>query len=126
MSDTQQIKAAPGHDAPSAGHTDLHPVDLNSYIRKCVLVFVAVLCATGAMIWTSFLDPAHYSWSFKVSLILAVATCNALVVAGFLMHLISEKKMIYTILSFTVVFVIGLFWLTWYAMRDFPTGTTFR
>jgi hypothetical protein len=45
-------------------------------------------------------------------------------VAGFLMHLISEKKMIYTVLAFTVFFVIGLFALTLYAMHDFPTGTT--
>jgi len=122
MSDTQHMKTP---HAPH-GHSDPHPVDFNSYIRTCIFVFIAVLCATGLMIWTSFLDPAHYSWPFKVSLILAVAACNAFVVAGFLMHLISEKKMIYTILAFTVVFVIGLFWLTWYAMRDFPTGTTFR
>ena len=49
---------------------------------------------------------------------------NAFVVAGFLMHLISEKKMIYTVLAFTVFFVAGLFGLTIYAMKDFPTGTT--
>ena len=124
MSDTQQMKTP--HVTPMTGDTGSHPVDFNSYIRTCVFVFIAVLCATGLMIWTSFLDPAHYTWSFKVALILAVAACNAFVVAGFLMHLISEKKMIYTILSFTVVFVTGLFWLTWYAMRDFPTGTTFK
>ena len=32
-------------------------------------------------------------------MILAVACANAFVVAGFLMHLISEKKMIYTLLA---------------------------
>ena len=124
MSEMHQMKTA----APvsSTEHSDAHPVDFNAYIRTCIFVFIAVLCATGLMIWASYLDPAHYSWSFKVSVILAVATCNAFVVAGFLMHLISEKKMIYTILSFTVMFVIALFWLTWYAMRDFPTGTTFK
>jgi hypothetical protein len=46
------------------------------------------------------------------------------VVAGFLMHLISEKKMIYTVLAFTVFFATGMMWLTLYAMQDFPTGTT--
>ena len=44
-------------------------------------------------------------------------------VAGYLMHLLSEKKLIYTVLMFTVFFVIGLFGLTLWAMTDFPTGT---
>jgi FtsH-binding integral membrane protein len=100
-----------------------HAVDLNSYIRTCAYVFVAVLCATALMIWVSFL-PEHYTWAFKVGLILVVATGNAFVVAGFLMHLISEKKMIYTLLAFTVFFFAGLMTLTLYAMNDFPSGTT--
>ena len=40
------------------------------------------------------------------------------------MHLLSEKKMIYTLLAFTVFFFAGLMGLTLYAMQDFPTGTT--
>jgi hypothetical protein len=40
------------------------------------------------------------------------------------MHLISEKKMIYTVLAFTVFFFIGLMGLTLWAMHDFPAGTT--
>jgi hypothetical protein len=39
------------------------------------------------------------------------------------MHLLSEKKMIYVVLSFTVFFFAGLMGLTLYAMHDFPTGT---
>jgi hypothetical protein len=59
----------------------------------------------------------------KVTLILSIACCNAFMVAGFLMHLLSEKKLIYTVLIFTVVFFIGLMGLTIWAMTDFPTGT---
>jgi hypothetical protein len=116
MSHSPQTKTTA---APVA--VDDHPVDFNKYVRTCALVFLAVLCATGAMVWISFLP---YSWPAKAGMILMVAACNAFVVAGFLMHLISEKKMIYTVLSFTVIFVLALFWLTWYAMSDFPTGTT--
>jgi caa(3)-type oxidase subunit IV len=121
-----ESKTAGHHDAPLAGESVLHehPVDLKSYIRTCVYVFIAVLSAVSLMIWASYLPQEHFSWAAKVVLILAVACCNAFVVAGFLMHLISEKKMIYTILAFTVFFVIGLFALTLYAMRDFPSGTT--
>jgi hypothetical protein len=45
-------------------------------------------------------------------------------VAGFLMHLLSEKKMVYTVLLFTVCFFIGLMGLTVWATFDSPMGTT--
>jgi caa(3)-type oxidase subunit IV len=121
-----ELKTAEQHSAPPAGESASHghPVDLNSYIRTCAYVFIAVLCAVSLMVWASYLPQEHFSWAVKVAMILAVACCNAFVVAGFLMHLISEKKMIYTVLAFTVFFVIGLFALTLYAMHDFPAGTT--
>ena len=118
-------KTAEQHNAPLTGHSESHehPVDFNSYLRRCAFIFIAILCATSLMIWISFL-PEHFSWAQKVGMILTVAAANAFVVAGFLMHLLSEKKMIYTVLAFTVFFVAGLFALTIYAMKDFPTGTT--
>jgi len=108
-----------GHH-PIEPHAD-HPVDLNAYIRRCVAVFVAVVCATSLMIYTSYLP--HFGWPAKVAMILAIAVCNAFVVAGFLMHLLTEKKMIFTVLGFTVFFFIGLMGLTVWAMHDFPVGT---
>ncbi len=101
--------------------SESHPVDFNSYLRRCVYVFIAVLCTTALMIYASFLP--HYGWTAKVAMILAIASVNAFVVAGFLMHLLSEKKMIYIVLGFTVFFVAGLFVLTIYALHDFSTGT---
>ncbi len=86
-------KTAEPHDAPPTGHSEVpeHPVDFNHYLRRCAYIFVAILCAIGAMVWISYL-PAHYTWAAKAAMILAVAAGNAFVVAGFLMHLISEKK----------------------------------
>ncbi len=104
-----------------AGHADEHPVDFKSYLRRCVYVLIAVVCTTSLMIYASFLP--NFGWAAKVAMILAIACANAFVVAGFLMHLLSEKKMIYTVLGFTVFFVAGLFVLTIYAMHDFPTDT---
>ncbi len=118
MSDSHHTKPATAHAA-----VDEHPVDFNKYVRLCAAIFIAVLCAVGAMIYISYLPMDHYSWAAKVALILLVATVNAFLVAGFLMHLLSEKKLIYTVLAFTVFFVAGLFALTIYAMHDFPTGT---
>ena len=120
-----ELKTAEQHNAPLTGNSELHehPVNFQNYLRRCLFIFIAILCATSLMIWISYL-PEHYTWAAKVGMILAVATANAFVVAGFLMHLVSEKKMIYALLAFTVFFVIGLFALTLYAMNDFPTGTT--
>jgi caa(3)-type oxidase subunit IV len=124
MSESHEIKTAAHPDAPFTGQPESpeHPVDLNDYIRRCVYVFIAVIGATALMIWASFLH--NFGWPVKVGIILAVASANALVVAGFLMHLISERKMIYTLLIFTVFFFAGLMGLTLWAMSDFPSGTT--
>ncbi len=91
-----EIKTVEGHKEPSMGKTETHetPVDLKSYIRTCAWVFVVVVCSLALMLWASYLPQEHYSWPFKVAIILAIACCNAFVVAGFLMHLLSEKKLI--------------------------------
>ena len=98
------------------------PVCLNSYIRLCAVVFLVVVCTTSAMIATSF---SHLGdgWTLKVAIILAIAVVNAFLVAGHLMHLLSEKKLIYTLLGFTVFFFIGLLGLTVWATFGFPPGT---
>ena len=101
-----------------------HQVSLQSYIRLCVKIFCAVLCTTGAMIWASFLP--HYGWTFKVTLIIAIAAVNAFLVAGYLMHLLSEKKLVYTVLICTVGFFISLMGLTLWALNDFPMGTVVK
>ena len=96
-------------------------VNLGSYIRRCAMVFAAVVIAVGLMIYASYLP--HFGWPAKVTIILAIAICNAFLVAGFLMHLLTEKKMIYTVMAFTVFFFAGLMGLTVWAMNDFPVGT---
>ena len=98
-----KTSGAPGAPAADAAEDHGHTVNFNRYVRRCLYVFAAVLCTTALMIWVSYL-PEHYTWATKVTLILVVACVNAFVVAGFLMHLLSEKKMIYTLLGFTAFF----------------------
>jgi|SRR5450756_493113 len=97
------------------------PVTMQSYYKLCKIIFAVILLAVGSMIYASFLP--HFGWPAKVAIILSIAVVNAFLVAGYLMHLLSEKKLIYTVLTFTVIFVIGLFGLTLWAMTDFPVGT---
>jgi len=99
-----------------------HGVNLNRYIRLCAVVFLVILCTTSAMVATSFSHLGE-GWTLKVALILAIAVVNAFLVAGYLMHLLSEKKLVYTVLGFTVVFFIGLMGLTVWATNGFPPGT---
>ena len=117
------LKTANQHNAPPVvdSETHGHEVDFNAYVRRCAVIFLAVICTTSAMIWASFLP--HFGWPAKVTMIITIAIVNAFLVAGFLMHLLSEKKMIYTVLAFTVIFFAGLMGLTMWAMNDFPTGT---
>ena len=102
--------------------SESHPVDLKSYVRRCVFIFIAILCAISLLIVVSFLP--NCGWPAKVAMILAVACGNAFLVAGFLMHLLSEKKMVYSLLAFTVFFFAGLMGLTVWAMHDMPMGTS--
>lgn len=110
--------SATGHGSPAGEHA----VDFNKYVRLCGVIFLVVLCAISAMVAASF---AHIGegWTLKVTIILSIAVVNAFLVAGYLMHLLSEKKLVYTVLAFTVCFFIGLVGLTIWAMSDFPTGT---
>jgi caa(3)-type oxidase subunit IV len=100
-------------------------VSLQSYYRLCAVVFLVVICTTAAMIATSF---SHLGdgWTLKVAIILGIAMINAFLVAGYLMHLLSEKKLIYTVLAFTLFFLIGLMGLTVWASFAFPPGTATR
>ena len=98
------------------------PVSLNRYLRLCAMVFLVVLCTTSAMIATSYSHLGE-GWSLKIAIILGIAIINAFLVAGYLMHLLSEKKLIYIVLGFTVFFFIGLISLTVWATFGFPPGT---
>ena len=57
---------------------------------------------------------------------LFIACGKAFLVAGYFMHLISERKMIYGILAFTAFFFIGLMFLTVWSFADFPPHTVTR
>ena len=98
------------------------PVCLKSYARLCGVVFLVLVCTTTAMIATSYSHIGE-GWTLKIAIILSIAAVNAFLVAGYLMHLLSEKKLVYTVLAFTVFFFIGLMGLTIWATYGFPPGT---
>jgi caa(3)-type oxidase subunit IV len=55
--------------------------------------------------------------AFTVAIALFIACIKGFLVAGYFMHLISEKKMIYGILIATLFFFAGLMYLTIWSMN---------
>jgi caa(3)-type oxidase subunit IV len=96
----------------------LNPEVFRAYARRCGVVFLVVACMTLLMVGTSYMPlPNH---ALAIGIILAVAAVNAGLVASYLMHLISEQKMIYTLLAFTGIFFAGLMGLSIFASHDVP------
>ncbi len=97
--------------------SDSHSESYKHYTRKCLLIFLVVLCGTGLMVGASF---ASLASGVRIGLILGIACVNASLVAGHLMHLISERKLVHIVLAFTVIFFIALMGLTIWAHADVP------
>jgi len=111
----------PSTAAAAAPHHDEH---FGHHIRRYLYVFYALLIGTAFTVWASYIHFGSHAWNIVVALIIAVT--KAFLVAGYFMHLMSERKMIYSILAFTVFFFVGLMGLTLWSMADFPPLTQTR
>ncbi len=98
-----------------------HSDDVSKHIRGYLIIGGTLIIGTILTVLASYLDLGH-NWNIVLALV--IATVKASLVALFFMHLISEKQMIYTVLGFTVFFVIGLMFLTISAYHDHPALTT--
>ncbi|HEX2254725.1 MAG TPA: cytochrome C oxidase subunit IV family protein [Thermoanaerobaculia bacterium] len=78
-----------------------HDVDVDKHVRTYIIVFVSLLALTLVTVAISYLE---MTTGPAVALALLVATVKASLVACFFMHLISERKLIYLVLGFTVLF----------------------
>jgi cytochrome c oxidase subunit 4 len=105
------------HGPGAAAHAhDDH--DVSKDIKKYLFVFGALLVGTVITVLASYV---HFgSPAYNIAVALFIASVKAFLVAGYFMHLISEKKMVYGILASTVFFLIGLMFLTIWAMHDYP------
>ena len=102
--------------------------NFEGYGKRCMLIFLVVMCITAMMLgvfYSSLWDHAssHYSPALAITLTLAAALVNASLVASYLMHLLSERRMIFIVLLFTAIFFTGLFALTLGARLSVPAGT---
>ena len=103
--------------------SDSHSHDLARHIRVYVGVFIALLAGTILTVGMYYI---HFDrMAVTITIALFIATVKASLVAGFFMHLISEKKAIYAILLATVFFFAGMMYLTVWARDEMPKGTEY-
>ncbi len=99
------------HAHPHAEH------DASKHVRGYLIVFGALLIGTLLTVWASYIHFGSKDSNVgNIVVALVIALTKAFLVAGYFMHLISEKKMIYSILAFTGFFFVGLMFLTIWSM----------
>ena len=86
-----------------------HSYDFKKEVRIYVMIFAALAVLTILTVAVSYLK---ISLALAITIALCIATFKASLVAAYFMHLISEKALVYVILTFTAVFLIGMiFWI---------------
>jgi cytochrome c oxidase subunit 4 len=78
-----------------------HEIDVDKHVRTYIIVFVSLMALTLITVGISYL---HLPLLPAVSLALLVAVVKGSLVACYFMHLISERRLIYFVLAFTVLF----------------------
>lgn len=118
--------ASVSHDVPD-DHGAVHDGHDNSpeAIRKEIRGYLTVLGALATLtIITVSISTLHLPTWEAIALGLGVATIKGSLVAAFFMHLISERKLIFAVLGFTVFFFTMLLWGPWHhnydAEREWP------
>ena len=92
--------------------------DVSKHVRGYLIVFGALLIGTVLTVWAArFHFGSKDSNVGNIVVALIIACTKAFLVAGYFMHLISEKKMVYSILGFTAFFFAGLMFLTIWSMH---------
>jgi cytochrome c oxidase subunit 4 len=104
--------------------TSAHSVE---EIKKHRNIYLLVF---GSLLVGTFLTVIMYSVHFAnmtttITIALFIATVKALLVAGFFMHLISEKKAIYSTLAVTLFFFAALMYLLVWSRGQVPEGAEY-
>ncbi len=88
--------------------------------RKHKFIGLALVLCTSVMVSSYYLPLGGPT--VKIVVALAIALAEAFLVAGYLMHLISEKKLIYSVLMLTSVFFLCVLLLPLLSHADHASG----
>ena len=104
----------------SATHS---PEAIKKHRKIYIAVFIGLLIGTAVTVGLYY---KHFdTFSTIVTIALIVATVKASLVAGFFMHLSDERKIIYTTLVVTAIFLAVMMFMLIQARSDVPLGTEF-
>lgn len=92
------------------------PEHIKREMRVYLIVLGCLAFLTAATVYACFglKLPVHQA----IMIAMLIACTKGFLVAGFFMHLLSEKKLIYSILILTVVFFAVLLWLPVHDVLD--------
>lgn len=94
--------------------------DIKKHVRTYMVIFFALLVGTAVTVW---LNSVHFeSATLTIGIALFVAIIKAGLVAGFFMHLLSEKKAIYMMLAVTIFFFVAMMFLFVWSRDQLPRG----
>jgi len=93
--------------------------EIKKETRVYLMVFVGLAALTAITVAVSYL---HLSIVPAILVAIFIATVKGFLVAGYFMHLLSEKKLIYSVLILTAIFFVALLFLPVGAVHD---GTGF-
>ena len=96
--------------------------DVQKSVRRYLFVFYALIAGTVITVGVNYL---HFdSVKMTITIALIIASIKAFLVAGYFMHLMSEKKLIYSMLVATVFFFAGMMYLIVWSRDQLPQGST--
>lgn len=124
MSEHAIIEVPPHSPADEAEHAGVHdpnlhhsPEEIKREVRVYLIVFGALAALTVVTVG-AFYGLKSYPVYVAILVALAIASVKGFLVAGYFMHLLSEKKLIYAVLCLTVFFFLVLIWAPWHHHLD--------
>ena len=85
--------------------SDDHAADIDKHVRTYMIVFGSLLVLTVVTVAVAYVDLPTVP---AIVLALIIASIKGSLVACYFMHLISERKLIYSVLILTLAFFVGL------------------
>ena len=85
--------------------SETHHEDVESHVKTYIAVFAALAVGTVVTVVASNL---HLGIVLAIIVALLIATVKGSLVAGFFMHLVAERKVIYWVLALTATFVVAM------------------
>ncbi len=93
--------------------------DITSEIKKFKGIYIGLLFLTVVTVAVSYLTVGVWA---AITIALVIATFKASLVAGYFMHLFSEKKLIVTLIGCTIFFFISMMILIFAGQFNVPEG----